>query len=155
MSKLSLICELLGINVTQARIFCEQVQVSFQGAPSYKMIGVGLSQLPAEKRTVESVVALLQNVQPHLRLVSDAIIKRMKVSGISKSIPKPSQVIHHSSRGVGGFSDAIKGEAFSPILSHDPRKYLDGFEKCPHGIPKFSKCAICDPEGFRDKMGID
>jgi hypothetical protein len=120
------------------------------------MIEVGLSQIPAEKRTFESVLVWLQNAQPNANLVSEDKVKKKKQAPLMlKGVPGSSRVIHHLSTGVGGFSDAIEGEACSPILRHDPRKYVDGFEKCPHGIPKFSKCAICDPEGFRDKMGID
>jgi hypothetical protein len=42
------------------------------------------------------------------------------------------------------------------------RSYLDGerisqegMEHCPHGVPKFKVCAICDPEKFREINGWD
>ncbi len=40
-----------------------------------------------------------------------------------------------------------------PIFDHDPRDSVAGLPKCPHGIPLYRKCAICDPEGFREAYG--
>ncbi len=32
---------------------------------------------------------------------------------------------------------------------------IEALDKCPHGIPKIQKCAICDPEGWRAEHGWD
>jgi hypothetical protein len=31
----------------------------------------------------------------------------------------------------------------SPIMAHDPRKYTEDLDKCPHGIPQAWPCARC------------
>ena len=40
-------------------------------------------------------------------------------------------------------------------FKNDPREYVKGIRKCPHGLPYFKTCAICDPEKFRSENGTD
>ncbi len=56
-----------------------------------------------------------------------------------KSIPKASLPTSASLQKVTSFDD---GRISSGSL-----------DKCPHGIPKIKKCAICDPEGWRMENG--
>lgn len=37
----------------------------------------------------------------------------------------------------------------------DPRNFIDNSKTCPHGIPNFRICAICDPVRFKNEYGID
>ena len=37
--------------------------------------------------------------------------------------------------------------------ARDPRGAVAGLPKCPHGVIKTRKCAICDPAGFRREYG--
>ena len=41
------------------------------------------------------------------------------------------------------------------IQKHDPRVFTENLPKCPHGVLKVRKCAICDPDGFRLDYGWD
>jgi hypothetical protein len=42
-----------------------------------------------------------------------------------------------------------------PVFLRDPRDSTAMLEKCPHGVLKIKKCAICDPEGFHANRGWD
>jgi len=39
-----------------------------------------------------------------------------------------------------------------PYIPNDPRDSTAMLDKCPHGVLKIKKCAICDPEGFSENQ---
>lgn len=39
-------------------------------------------------------------------------------------------------------------------LDHE-RVAREKLDHCPHGVPKYQVCAICDPEKFKEIMGFD
>ena len=49
---------------------------------------------------------------------------------------------------------AYKNLAFESVLDHQ-RLTPENVSHCPHGVPAGKICAICDPEGFRDTVGVD
>jgi len=133
------ISQLLGVPENEARNFCTSVQKCFEHAPSFLLIQGALESLPRDERVVGNVVKILE---------ASGKMRSFKPYNQRRKV----RVAHIPST---GFASLESDEQVSPVLAHDPRDHIAHFEKCPHGIPKFQKCAICDPKGYRELMGID
>ena len=120
----------LGVDETEARQFCVRVQQHFTsgGAPSVKLIA-GLLKMHGRQQVTPEEIA---------QQIRAAYTQRAK---------------QHSPG--GSQNPGRESYAFTPLIAHDPRPHTDGLEKCPHGVLKIKKCAICDPEGFRLEHGWD
>lgn len=49
----------------------------------------------------------------------------------------------------------LKEQYNADRFKNDPRDYLKGIGKCPHGVPFYQTCAICNPDKFRIDNGSD
>jgi hypothetical protein len=142
MSRIQPIASLLNTTEDRARAFCVSVQRSCEQAPSYKVILQTLRCLSPEERTVYNVVQYIQ--KNTIGLPISSVVSRQRPA--IRSIPTKTH---------GGFDNWDDDNFPSPVMAHDPRDHIANFEKCPHGIPKFRICAICDPKRFRDFMDPD
>ena len=118
----------------QALQFCVSVQKHFTSSepPSFKVIAAFLDQ------------------HGHLPASPEDIAQQIRAARAQRSKRRS-----RSQDGVIGRSPSRESDVFTPLIAHDPRPYTEDFDKCPHGILKFKKCAICDPEGFRLEHGWD
>jgi hypothetical protein len=128
MSKLRDIAYLLNADEYMAGEFCNVVKRFMDKPPSQDTILKYLKLLPADRRSPQDVMQMIKIGEA----VSEMTQKRKKSSHRKSKASERKPKVHKS----------------------DPRNHLDGFDKCPHGIPKFRKCAICTPEEFRDYEGI-
>ena len=118
----------------QALQFCVSVQKHFAAgeAPSIKVIAAFLDQHGPVQASPEDIA--------------------QQIRAARAQRPKKRSRLQD---GVVGRSPSRESDVFTPLIAHDPRPYTEDFDKCPHGILKFKKCAICDPEGFRLEHGWD
>lgn len=142
MSRTQRIASLLKTTENQARVFCASVQRSCKQAPSYNNILQALECLNPEERTVYNVIQYIQENKKGSPIGSVISQWRLTILSIPTKIN-------------GGFDNWDDNNFTSPVMAHDPRDHIANFEKCPHGIPKFRICAICDPKRFRDFMDPD
>jgi len=119
----------LGVDETEARQFYVSVQKHFTsgGSPSVKLIAWFLKK------------------HGHHPIRPEEIAQQIRAAY--------AQRVQQHSR--SGRNPSRESYAFTPLIAHDPRPHTDGLEKCPHGVLKIKKCAICDPEGFRLEHGWD
>lgn len=158
MPPISRIAQSLRVDEISARYFCNYIQRQFTQPPSHKMIALALEQLGEGNRSREKVIEWLQCNWPGLKLVegrnqfpskAPSIRIGLREAGSEDRNPNSRQS-RTPARGAGGFIDPDRPEPYSPILSHDPRDYYKGYQKCPHGVVSWGHCAICDPDGYKD-----
>ena len=138
MSKVAKVATLLGTTESEARQFCIQVQKNFKGPlPSFKIIADCLEQHPTARASPEEAARIIKLTCPWIASAS----KRRSAKG-------------RSPRG-GGRLISDTPPTMSPIMARDPRNFTKNVKKCPHGVLKTRKCAICDPKGFAFETGLD
>jgi hypothetical protein len=132
------IAAILGSTEPEARQFCLDVQGKFSGSPpNFRAIETCLKEKP--DATVEEIVDAIARDPRRFR--SKPRTKkwrgRLHLPSILPEPEHPGPLWH--------FGDKIRKPG---------RLALVDVEKCPHGVPKTSKCAICDPEGFKQQTGL-
>jgi len=142
MSKIKRIAAYLHTDEDHAETFCVAVQKRCTQATDHGEILGALTRLPVDKRDIDHVVQMLHTMADQH---TPANIKHGR---------KPKTPYFPTKR-RGGFENVEDDYDFPPTLLHDPRDHIAQYKKCPHGIPTFRICAICDPEGFREYTGID
>ena len=144
MSKVIKVALLLNTTESKAREFCVAVQKEFKGTvPPFSIIADCLEQHISAKDTPTELARIIKLAHPHV--ISPPL---------PKQINKPKRRKGKSPSG-GGNAGGDTLSTISPIMAHDPREFTENLPKCPHGVLKIRKCAICDPEGFRLEYGWD
>jgi hypothetical protein len=143
------IAELLNVSESTAKVFCLEVQACFTGkVPRYSMILEQLRKTP--------------NAPP--REVAHAIQQRTSSRSSRRKRrqrpTRPSPPRRLTNTAFTPPEEPFPEELLTPRYSYKRNTYkprnrveLDSTDKCPHGVPTFRKCAICDPEGFREETG--
>ena len=129
-----LVAELLSTSEEEAGKFCLQVQACFKGqVPSFYVIAKCLENHPTAGP--DEIAEFLRGTW----------------SGTSK-VKRPKEKVVK----LGGWGhSAIDASTGGSMMMHDPRRHIQGLEKCPHGVLIGKKCALCDPEGWRQDTGWD
>ena len=144
MGKASKVAVLLGTTESDARNFCLAVQREFiRSVPSYSTIA---DCLKAHSSASDNPAEIAQ------------IIKQTHVQRVKPSRPVNSGKPHRGKGSPGlraNYADSETRPAITPQMGHDPRDATQGMDKCPHGVLRLRKCAICDPQGFRLQHGWD
>jgi hypothetical protein len=136
MSKARKVAVLLDITEAEAREFCLEVQKQVGSPlPSFKAIADCLMQHPEAEGNPSEIAR---------------IMREKKTFVVVKRRPKAQR----GGRGRGSATHSYFKD-FSPRAVQDPRDFIEGVSKCPHGVPRTQRCAICDPKGFREERGWD
>ena len=128
------IAVLLGVTEPEAREFCLKVQGKFRqsATPRFQHIKNCLERKP--HATLKEVVDSITRDPAYSR----------GLSGLSRKKPRIiATYLAGSSRPTGKKIGKKRGH-FA----------LEDIAKCPHGVPKVTKCAICDPKGFKRQTGL-
>jgi hypothetical protein len=132
-------------DVPAARAFCEAVQRCFHGnPPPFQVIAQQITQSPMA--TPEQIA---ERISPTL----------------SYRAPKPAKY-QRRVQSRGGFGDYFDSAGHdTPALGRstaqkNPLRSRNRLEPgkaatCPHGIPFYRKCGICDKEKFQELTGFD
>jgi hypothetical protein len=129
------IAVLLGISESEAREFCLEIQSKFKGAiPRFRDIRNCLEK--KAKATPEEIARMIEHSSPRFRLGPRS--RKLSLTPISYEPDYPAD--------SSGF--------FKKKIRKRGRVALEDAEKCPHGVPKAMKCAICDPKGFKEQTGL-
>ena len=138
------VATLLGITESDARQFCVEVQRASGGpVPSFRLIADCLEQHPDARDSPAEIARIIKLARPHI---------------VSPRPPKHAARLKRR-KGKRRRRSGQPGESTLPTvalaMAHDPREFTKDLPKCPHGVLKTKKCAICDPEGFRLEYGQD
>ncbi len=152
------IADVRGISYAEAEEFCRAVYRHFVGrVPKYEALAQAVRATPcaspteiAQTVTPKSVVALPKPVDPPAPPPQQAPPPR----------PKPQQPpTAHYALLDNDESEPMRTDTGSR-LPKNPLRSLNRLdpekaETCPHGIPFYRKCAICNPEEFAEMTGWD
>lgn len=144
MSKLRQVAKSLNITDNEAFLICQAVQRECGGKiPTYQTIADCLIAHPELRNNPKEIAQIIRETLIRPESVKGKCSKRTRVV-------KP--IIHQTHPGVSLHEEYTTS---SPIMSRDPRQYTDHLPKCPHGIPLFRTCAICDPKKFQQENNMD
>lgn len=162
MSAIRRIATLLAVSDLAAQLFCAAVQRKCKGyaAPPGTIL-MYLQRAERAKRSPDAVAAAIMQSRstswrPGTRsqpAPSPLALRKKRDPGTSprssasSSGPAAQPPEHYRSW------EPDESPRLSPILRHDPRDATAALPKCPHGVLRTRKCAICDPEGFRRENG--
>lgn len=151
------IAKLRSIDAGSARRFCELVQRHFrERVPPFTLIAAMVRESPTA--SASEIAAMIG------RQTGVAVLEEPRPA------PKPKERTRYTVRGKsrkgGGYSLLDPYEYETPRLGWNARNEKnprlsrtrlepERAEKCPHGVPFYRKCAICDPEGFTESTGLE
>jgi len=125
-----------------ARSFCEEVQSYCQGsAPTFKAIAQQLAVQP--QATAEQIASRIRSLP---RSKTPRRKRRKRNSYKPDSADQVERDMHAS---VSGWGSRRK----NPLLSKS-RVERSKVKTCPHGIPFYQTCAICNSEKFHEMIGL-
>ncbi|MDO9545663.1 MAG: bifunctional DNA primase/polymerase [Pelolinea sp.] len=119
---------------------------------------MGYSQKPAiDKFKVHDIPEKNKIDLEEKKIIEEPYLKQSKIkpprpkTTKSKRLKlKPSKTKVHS---LPKRKSTSKENYNSYRFNSDPRDHQENVRKCPHGIPYYQKCAICDPKGHREFNG--
>jgi hypothetical protein len=135
------IASLLNISEVEAREFCIEIQRLTSGLPAFRLIESYLVRHPTAN--AEEVASALST---QLRSKGANRKKKACAKRFYPGTLPGERVRFRNERGdnrTAGPSSRMTGKGVSVAPQ--------GMKKCPHGVPVYRKCAICDPLGFRDE----
>lgn len=168
MGPTSRISEMLKISQSEATKYCEEVR-SISGLGDklhYKTIAQYLVRYISENPSTQRMAELLRTPLPRIpskkQLLRKKRLAAKKPKYRSARTPlQQRQITKEEKRVQRILRESESGSTSSPrdlvrtsIVDHQ-RVSPEKMAHCPHGVPLFKVCAICDPEKFREMNGFD
>jgi predicted RNase H-like HicB family nuclease len=122
----------------------------------YKYLDEGVH---AEVLDFPGVISFGENLEEARRLLASALVDMAETNLLyGEPLPRPDPTSSDPDADIEEPIHLLLTAApptSSTTMAHDQRDFTESVKKCPHGVLKANKCAICDPKGFRFETGLD
>ena len=158
----------LGIDPSEAKIFCDKVQEYFIGPkPALIQINREINQFEGDSPSPLEIARQFaekkkkyRNNKSQISKTSTDKTKSPTTSKVvkNKSTLKKKQKRDKKKRKLKNSSNTgqyPKGKHSEDRFEHDIRKFQDDIPKCKHGVSILQTCALCNPEKFKYDYGMD
>jgi hypothetical protein len=159
----------LGIDSSEAKIFCDKVQEFFIGPkPSLiqisKEIDLFKRKSPSPLEIARQFAEKKKNNQNKKSQISKTSTDKTKSPTNSKDVKNKSTLKKKQNRDKPkkrkrkknpNTGQNTKERNSENRFTHDIRNYQEDIKKCKHGVSVLQTCALCNPEKFKDDYGMD